>query len=77
MPQDAEEDDDKDADGKIAERAGGKKAEHVRVKVVKMTKPLDRGRAIRVYKLWARMLKGVRYADGGSFTGWFEDFGQV
>jgi hypothetical protein len=47
--------------------------EPARVKVTTLTKPFDRRRAQRVYDLWERMLKGVRYPDGGPGAGLLDD----
>lgn len=45
------------------------KEEHARIKVIEVTRPLDRNRAERVYDLWEMMLKGVRYPEGGPRAG--------
>lgn len=44
-----------------------------RVEVAKLTRPLDRERALRVYKIWERMLSRVRYPAGGACAGCPDD----
>lgn len=44
-----------------------------RIKVAKVVKLLDRDRAQRVYDIWERMLRGVRYPEGGPRAGCPDD----
>ncbi len=51
----------------------GSNKESVMIKISKTAKPLDIGRAGRVYNLWLRMLMRVRYPEEGARAGCPDD----